>query len=881
MRSPRLLLLLLLLSSASSPAGAQSSSPSASASPGACAPAGNVSRYASSTLAFNGTGRTQDGPGSSAMIWGPAFLQLDPALPLLYVSGQTDCRLRVVNTTSFSVRTLVGSGLSATGTACTETDGVGTAATMGGGGGLALSASRRMLYVGGLLTRVRQVNLTTGVITTLAGNGSVATVNGVGTRASFGQPRGLAIDDASGILFVADYSQCSVRAVALASANVSTLAGAPGSCGFADGAALGGARFNQPCGMDFFDGVLYIAEALRVRALTMFLPGVAGAVTTLLTTTSASVLDTKYDGSNGLRSLIVSLYSTRVFLRLDLDSGVATAIAGSGLAGTTNGVGSAAAFTGPLGLAVAPGGSFIYVTDFGNNLLRGLRLLCAASPSPSAAVTPSTTGSSTVTRSLTAVATASLTGGASASSTSTLTLSPSWSSSSSGTRSANATATPMATQSDSPAPTASIAATASSAASAASSQATSPSAGTAAATGTASGTATASLTRGASASTSTTVAPSGGSLAPTASITATASSAASAASSQATSPSAGTAAATGTASGTATASLTRGASASTSTTAAPTGGSAASSTGSAAASPTGGGSAAAAVTASSSPTTATSGGLGAAGTGDAGSSSLPAIAGGAGGALLLAAALAILLQRRRRGRALAGGGGGSGGMQEPAPGGKSNPLHSGAAHDTGGAGAATAGGRRAEASPNPLLLAAGGAAPSARALGMKAALVRTHAPAPAPAAPVSESNLPPGWSEVFSKSKNRPYWRHTDGRTSWVVPAPTVTDRDADARAQPGEGGAAAATSGLPAGWTEAFSKSKNLLYWRHADGTTRWSRPQGHGGQGAYAKEREDAAQDAPLPLPTGWTETLDHASGAPYYTSPDGLIVQWERPL
>ena len=91
--------------------------------------------------------------------------------------------------------------------------------------------------------------------------------------------------------------------------------------------------------------------------------------------------------------------------------------------------------------------------------------------------------------------------------------------------------------------------------------------------------------------------------------------------------------------------------------------------------------------------------------------------------------------------------------------------------------------------------------------------------ASATAAPTA-SGLPAGWVEAFSNSKQKPYWKNAaTGETTWVMPTGGGGDGGSDV--------AAAVSSGLPAGWSEAFSKSKNLPYWRHTDGTTSWSRPQ------------------------------------------------------
>ena len=74
--------------------------------------------------------------------------------------------------------------------------------------------------------RIREVNLATGVITTVAGNGTggYSGDNGPATAAELDDPRGVAVD-AAGDLFIADYGNNLVREVNHATGVITTVAG--------------------------------------------------------------------------------------------------------------------------------------------------------------------------------------------------------------------------------------------------------------------------------------------------------------------------------------------------------------------------------------------------------------------------------------------------------------------------------------------------------------------------------------------------------------------------------------------------------------------------------------------------------------------------------
>ena len=144
--------------------------------------------------------------------------------------------------------------------------------------------------------------------------------NGFGTNALFADPAGLAAD-ASGNLYVADNANHIIRKIS-AAGSVTTLAGEPGVPGSSNGTGPA-AHFDSPSGLAVDgNGIVYVSDT----------------------------------GNHTIRRISAA--------------GVVTTLAGvAGQSGATNEFGNPALFNTPLGLAVDTAGH-VYVSDSGNHLIR-------------------------------------------------------------------------------------------------------------------------------------------------------------------------------------------------------------------------------------------------------------------------------------------------------------------------------------------------------------------------------------------------------------------------------------------------------------------------------------------------------------------------------
>merc|ERR1711988_182019 len=127
--------------------------------------------------------------------------------------------------------------------------------------GIAISPDGTLLFVGDFNNnRIRQIVISTGVVTTIAGSGTATFADGTGDAASFNKPTGVAVSPDGTLLFVADYRSNRIRQVVISTGVVTTLAGS-GTATFADGTG-DAASFREPFLMSINpDGtMLFVAD---------------------------------------------------------------------------------------------------------------------------------------------------------------------------------------------------------------------------------------------------------------------------------------------------------------------------------------------------------------------------------------------------------------------------------------------------------------------------------------------------------------------------------------------------------------------------------------------------------------------------------------------
>jgi len=264
-----------------------------------------------------------------------------------------------------TVTTFAGSGAAGT------TNGTGTAASFNTPIGVARDAVGNV-YVADLYNNLIRKITPAGIVSTFAGSGAAGNANGTGTAASFNSPIGITTDP-SGNVFVADLGNNLIRMITPAGV-VSTLAGS-GIAGNTNGTGTA-ASFRDPFGLGTdAAGNVYVAERGN-DLIRMITP--AGVVTTFAgsgvsgnangTGTAASFNNPTGIDTDAAGNLYVSDFGNNLIRKIT-PAGVVTTLAGSGVPGFTNGTGTAASFNGPFGVGTDPAGN-VYVADRGNNVLR-------------------------------------------------------------------------------------------------------------------------------------------------------------------------------------------------------------------------------------------------------------------------------------------------------------------------------------------------------------------------------------------------------------------------------------------------------------------------------------------------------------------------------
>jgi sugar lactone lactonase YvrE len=311
-----------------------------------------------------------DGSLSIAHLADPWTITGDGSGHLYVIDGEM---VRVVDTAAGVMTTLAGA-YAQVGSA----DGTGAAASFNQPSGLALLGGE-LLISDTENNDIRQIGVSTGAVTTIAGAaGQTGTGDGVGVDARFDEPEGLAFDGRD-TLYVADTNNDTVRAFDVDAGTVITVAGMPLVSGAADGVGSA-AAFHLPRAMAIdASGLLYIADSVNQSVRTLDTStGAVGTFATFGTPRQGPVPQgVALDGTDLLVSLAGAEPADSRVVRVSQDGAVTTLAGSATVRGYVDGPGADALFDGPAGLW-NDGAGTLYVADERNAVLRAVDLATSA-----------------------------------------------------------------------------------------------------------------------------------------------------------------------------------------------------------------------------------------------------------------------------------------------------------------------------------------------------------------------------------------------------------------------------------------------------------------------------------------------------------------------
>jgi sugar lactone lactonase YvrE len=369
---------------------------------------------------IGGSGYSGDGgPATSAAFFVVHGVAVDAAGNLFIADSGNDC-IRRVDAITGIITTVAGNGSPG----FSGDAGPATSAALNLPYGVAVDASGNLFVAEYENHRIRRIDGVTGIITTVAGDGTLGN-GGPAVNAALALPRGVSVD-VSGNLFVADFNNYRIRRVntttgtitdvatswsqplAVAvdasgniffsdfgrirrvdaiTATITTVAGnlLPGFSG--DGGPATSAELNYPQGLAVDPaGNLFIADSgnerlRRVDAATGIIMTVAGNGTHGYSGDGGPATSATFDGPYGVAvdaagNLFISDWWNSCIRRVDAITGIITTVAGNGFPGFSGdgGLAASAVLSLPQGVAFDAFGN-LFIADMGNSRIRGINAI--------------------------------------------------------------------------------------------------------------------------------------------------------------------------------------------------------------------------------------------------------------------------------------------------------------------------------------------------------------------------------------------------------------------------------------------------------------------------------------------------------------------------
>jgi trimeric autotransporter adhesin len=212
--------------------------------------------FSDASFAGNNGYSGDNGPATSAELNFPSAIALDSA-GNLYIADTNNNRIRKVAAVSGIITTIAGNGTGG----YSGDNGPATSAELNSPQALALDVAGDLFIVDANNNRIRKVAAASGMITTVAGNGTAGYSgdNGPATSAEVSYPQGVAVD-AAGDIYLADSGNSVVRMVNAAGI-ITTVAGNSTRGGSGDNGPATSAQMSNPVGVAIDSaGNLYIGD---------------------------------------------------------------------------------------------------------------------------------------------------------------------------------------------------------------------------------------------------------------------------------------------------------------------------------------------------------------------------------------------------------------------------------------------------------------------------------------------------------------------------------------------------------------------------------------------------------------------------------------------
>jgi hypothetical protein len=319
------------------------------------------------------------GPAINAEFKYPETMCLD-RFGNLYVADVLGNNIRKIVLSTGIITTIAGTGTRG----FSGDGGLATDATISYPQGICTDSLGNVYFGDSGNLRVRKINVSTGIITTILGTGSIGNSGdgGPATDAQIVYPTGLFIDNQNN-LYVCDITNNNIRKITVSAGIVTTIAG-NGTAGYSgDGGLAINAEFNEPFEIaEDTEGNIFVADALnnclrKIDANTKIITTICGNGTAGYYGNGGPASSALLNGPYGIfidkkNNLYFSDCNNAVIREIELSTNSINAIAGCGVAGFSGDDGLALnAEINPADVCVDNAGA-LYIADFLNYRIRKL-----------------------------------------------------------------------------------------------------------------------------------------------------------------------------------------------------------------------------------------------------------------------------------------------------------------------------------------------------------------------------------------------------------------------------------------------------------------------------------------------------------------------------